>query len=186
MCTSREPKTKGELEAHHGGDAEKGLAIDGGRRTSAEKTSNARVLENKHKQEKTKNNKEKAIKEPKAGKMAAGGVGPVQVGYCHERGVGSSMRWGCMKRKDPATGGESATQIGDDHKQNLRGESLSENPYKPNPQRATNKSRRQLQKKEGKGRKMTRKGQKQKIIIIKGGRSGKKGEEMMHRYQGIK
>ena len=41
-CTSQEPNTEGALEAHCGRDAEKGLAVDGGRQTSVEKTGDAR------------------------------------------------------------------------------------------------------------------------------------------------
>jgi hypothetical protein len=48
---------KGALEAHRDGDTRKGPAMDGGRRTSTEKTSDVGP-ENKDKQEKTENNKE--------------------------------------------------------------------------------------------------------------------------------
>jgi hypothetical protein len=46
---------EGALEAHRGGDAGKGLAVDGRWRTSAEKTGDAGP---ENKQEKTENNKE--------------------------------------------------------------------------------------------------------------------------------
>ena len=44
-------KRKGALEVHHGGDTEKGLAMDGGLQIGAEKTGDT-VPKNKHKQEK--------------------------------------------------------------------------------------------------------------------------------------
>jgi hypothetical protein len=100
--TSREPKMKGLLEAHCSGDTKKGLAVDGEQRTNTEKTSDA-GHEYKHRQEKTKNkepktNREKARKEPKAGKMATREARPVQAGYRHKRGIGNSMGCGCVKR----------------------------------------------------------------------------------------
>jgi hypothetical protein len=76
-CTSREPKMEGALEAHHGGDAEKGLAVDGGQRTGTEKTGDAGP-ENKHKQEKmgkqqgTNKTGKKQGNEPKVDKTAQG------------------------------------------------------------------------------------------------------------------
>jgi hypothetical protein len=81
------------LEAHHGGDAGKGLVVDCGWRIGAEKIDDAEP-KNKHKLEKTKNNKEltkqgKVGKEPKAGKTV---VGLVQARYPRGRGVGSLTR----------------------------------------------------------------------------------------------
>ena len=96
MRTSREPKTEGVLEAHRGGDTKKGLAVDGGWRTSAKRTDDAGPKK-KHKQEKkwktTRNqqNREKAGKDPKVGKTAARGARPVQAKYRCGRGIGSLM-----------------------------------------------------------------------------------------------
>jgi hypothetical protein len=49
----------------------------------------------KRKTSRNQQNMEKARKVPKVGKMAAG---PVQAGYDRGRGIGSSIRWGRVKR----------------------------------------------------------------------------------------
>jgi hypothetical protein len=57
---------------------------------------------------------------------------------------------------------------------------LSENPHKLNSQRATNRPRRLLPKKEGRGRKTVGMGQKWKKQRGKEGRNDRKEEERRH------
>jgi hypothetical protein len=64
-------KTEGVLEAHCGGDAGKGLVVDGGQRIGLEKTSDTGP-KSKHKQKKTGNNKE-LTKQEKSKKGAQSG-----------------------------------------------------------------------------------------------------------------
>ena len=84
-------------------------------------TQDLKTNTNRKKQKTTRKqqNREKERKVPKTGKTETRGARPVQAGHHRGRGVGRSMRWGCMK--DLVAGGESTTQIGSDQKQNLGG-----------------------------------------------------------------
>jgi hypothetical protein len=97
--------------------------------------------------------------------MAAGGARLMQATYHHGRGVGRLTWWGRVKR--PGSGrriGDTDQWRSPKKKKNWGwgGESLSENPPKPNPHRATNRPIRPLQKKEGGRRKRQGRGKNKK------------------------